>query len=80
MSTRTPYTDAEVRRFMAMARGGRESRRERLAAMSRHPAGSALDTGTRILSGPRPIPRGRPPLIDADGTVSAPLPTLTPED
>ena len=80
MTTRTNYTDTELRRFMALARGGRDSHRDRLAAMSRHPAGSTLNTGTRILSGPRAIPRDLPPLMDADGAPADHLPTLAPED
>ena len=80
MSTRTPYTPAQVRQFIAQARGGRETNRERLEAMRHHPAGSALETGTRVLSGHRPIPRDLPPLLDADGCYSEPLPTTEPLD
>ena len=80
MVTRPPYTDADVRRFMALARSGREPYRERLAAMRRHPAGSALETGTRVLSGPGPIPRDLPPLHDADRALALPLPTTEAND
>lgn len=78
--TRHPYSDAELRRFMALARGGRDSRRELHAAMRRHPAGFALDAGTRVLSGPAPIPRDWPATTNADGSPSEPLPTTYPED
>ena len=60
MTTRTNYTDTELRRFMALARGGRDSHRDRLAAMSRHPAGSALNTGAVNMAGQHPIPRDLP--------------------
>ncbi|WP_256835939.1 hypothetical protein [Micrococcus sp. Mcc89] len=60
MNTRTNYTDAELRRFMALARGGRDSHRDRLAAMSRHPAGSTLNTGAVNMAGHRTIPRDLP--------------------
>lgn len=69
MSTRTPYTDADVRRFIALARGGRDSRRDVLDAMRQHPAAQA-----------HPGPHTTPPLTNADGTPAAPLPTTTPED
>lgn len=78
--TRPNYTDAELRRFMALARGGRDARHGVTAAMRRHPAGSALDTGAHRLNGPTPIPRDLPPLTNADGTPADPLPAYHPED
>ena len=70
MTTRTNYTDAELRRFIAAARGGRDNRAELLDAMRRHPAGK----------GPRAPRPNHPPMTNADGTPAAPLPTTTPED
>lgn len=70
MRARPTYTDAEVRAFLATARGGRDNRAELLKAMRRHPAGK----------GPRAPRLDHPPMTDADGTPAAPLPTTTPED
>lgn len=78
--SRLNYTDAEIRRFMALARGGRDPRRDLAATMARHPAGSGLNTGARRLNGPTPTPRDLPPLTNADGTPTDPLPTNTLED
>lgn len=64
MRARATYTDAQIRAFIAAARGGRDNRAEMLDAMRRHPAGQA---------------HPGPPLTNADGTPAAPLPT-TPED
>lgn len=60
-----PYTDAQIRAFIAAARGGRDRRRDVLDAMRRHPAGQA---------------HHGPPLTNADGTPADPLPTTDPED
>ena len=61
------YTHADVVRFMNLARGGRDRRTTELqAAMQRHPAGNARRTP--------------PPMTNADGTPSTPLPTAHPED
>lgn len=61
------YTHADVVRFMNLARGGRDRRTTELqAAMQRHPAGNARRTP--------------PPMTNADGTPSKPLPTTHPED
>ena len=65
MRARPTYTDADVRRFVALARGGRDRRADVLDAMRRHPAGKT---------------RHGPPLTNADGTPADPLPTTTPED
>lgn len=59
------YTDAQIRAFIAAARGGRDRRAEVLDAMRRHPAGQA---------------HPGPPLTNADGTPADPLPTTEPED
>ena len=67
--TRPRHTDAQLRRFIALARGGRDNRAELLDAMRRHPAGKT-----------RHGPRTTPLLTNADGTPAAPLPTTTPED
>ena len=64
MRARPTYTDAQIRAFIAAARGGRDNRAKLLDAMRRHPAGQA---------------HPGPPLTNADGTPAAPLPT-TPED
>ncbi|MCV7540579.1 hypothetical protein M3B80_011850 [Micrococcus luteus] len=81
MTTRPAYSDADVRRFMALARGGRERPDALQAAMDRHPAGKArTTTGVRDLTRRGPIPRDLPPLTNADGSPSEPLPALTPED
>lgn len=80
MRARPTYNDADVRRFVALARGGRDSRRERHAAMRRHPAGTALDTGTRVLTGPAPIPRDWPELHNPEPVTTRPWPTLTAAD
>ncbi len=69
MRARPTYTDAQLRRFVALARGGRDSRRDALDAMRRHPASKA-----------RHGPHTTPPLTNADGTPTDPLPTTTPED
>lgn len=42
MRARPTYTDAQIRAFIAAARGGRDSRAELLKTMRRHPAGSGL--------------------------------------
>lgn len=68
--TRPRHTDAQLRRFIALARGGRDNRAELLDAMRRHPAGK----GARA---PRP---DHPPMTNADGTPADPLPTAEPED
>ncbi|MCV7512707.1 hypothetical protein M3D71_011060 [Micrococcus luteus] len=60
MTTRTNYTDAELRRFIAAARGGRDNRAELLKTMRRHPAGSGLTTGAVNMTGHRTIPRDLP--------------------
>ena len=65
MRARPTYTDAQIRAFIAAARGGRDRRAELLDAMRRHPAGQA---------------HPGPPLTSADGTPAAPLPTTPPED
>ncbi len=65
MRDRPTYTDADVRRFVALARGGRDRRADVLDAMRRHPAGQA---------------HPGPPLTNADGTPAAPLPTAAPKD
>ena len=70
MRARPTYTDAQVRAFIAAARGGRDNRAELLDAMRRHPAGK----------GPRAPRPDHPPMTDADGTPAAPLPTTEPED
>lgn len=64
MRARPPYADAEVRRFVALARGGRDSRRDVLDAMRRHPAGQA---------------HPGPPLTNADGTPAELLDATDPE-
>lgn len=69
MRARPTYTDADVRRFIALARGGRDNRADLLDAMRRHPAGQA-----------HPGPHATPPLTNADGTPADPLPTTDPED
>ena len=68
MRARPTYTDADVRRFIALARGGRDSRRDVLDAMRQHPAAQA-----------HPGPHTTPPLTNADGSPSGPLPTADPE-
>ncbi|MCK6109551.1 hypothetical protein KZX18_06185 [Micrococcus luteus] len=68
--TRPRHTDAQLRRFIALARGGRDNRADVLDAMRRHPAGKRPRT-------PRP---DHPPMTDADGTPADPLPTTEPED
>ncbi|MFP3472255.1 hypothetical protein R0J90_19575, partial [Micrococcus sp. SIMBA_144] len=68
--TRPRHTDADVRRFVALARGGRDRRADVLDAMRRHPAGK----------GPRAPRPDHPPMTDADGTPAAPLPTAAPKD
>lgn len=60
MTTRPAYTSAEIRAFLAQARGGREHQRERAVAMTRHPAGSGLTTGAVNLAGHHSIPRDLP--------------------
>ena len=69
MRARATYTDADVRRFIAAARGGRDNRAELLDAMRRHPAGK----------GPRAPRPNHPPMTNADGSLSVPLPTTDPE-
>lgn len=60
-------THADIVRFMTLARGGRDRRTAALtAAMDRHPAGNRRPT--------------TPPMTNADGTPSTPLPTAHPED
>ena len=68
MRARSTYTDADVRRFIALARGGRDSRRDVLDAMRQHPAAQA-----------HPGPHTTPPLTNADGSPSVPLPAADPE-
>ncbi|CVM17376.1 Uncharacterised protein [Streptococcus pneumoniae] len=65
MRARATYTDAQIRAFIAAARGGRDDRADVLDAMRRHPAGQA---------------HPGPPLTNADGTPAAPLPTAAPKD
>ncbi len=65
MTTRPAYTDAQVLRFMDLARGGRDRHR--------------LTTGTRELTDRRPIPRDWPAMTNADGSLSVPLPATDPE-
>lgn len=65
MRARPRHTDAQLRRFVALARGGRDRRADVLDAMRRHPAGQA---------------HPGPPLTNADGTPADPLPTTEPED
>ncbi|EFD51951.1 hypothetical protein HMPREF0569_1181 [Micrococcus luteus SK58] len=60
MTTRTNYTDAQIRAFIAAARGGRDNRAELLKTMRRHPAGSRLTTGAANMTGHRTIPRDLP--------------------
>lgn len=60
MRARPTYTDAQIRAFIAAARGGRDRRAELLDAMRRHPAGSRLTTGAVNMSGHRTIPRDLP--------------------
>lgn len=60
MTTRTNYTDVQIRAFIAAARGGRDSRAELLKAMRRHPAGSGLTTGAVNMTGHHSIPRDLP--------------------
>ncbi len=77
---RSPYTRPQLAAFMALARA-HDLTAERAAAMDRHPAGKALHAaGVRTISSPGPIPRDTPPLLNADGTRSEPLPTTYPED
>lgn len=38
MRARPTYTDTQLRRFVALARGGRDNRADVLDAMRRHPA------------------------------------------
>lgn len=66
MTTRPAYTERDVAAFMALARGGRDRHRP--------------TTGTRELTDRRPIPRDCPPMTNADGSPSVPLPTTEPED
>lgn len=60
MRARPTYTDAQIRAFIAAARGGRDRRAELLKTMRRHPAGSALNTGAVNLAGHHSIPRDLP--------------------
>lgn len=60
MRARPTYTDAQIRAFIAAARGGRDSRADVLDAMRRHPAGSGLTTGAVNMTGHRTIPRDLP--------------------
>ena len=60
MRARPTYTDAQLRRFIAAARGGRDRRAELLTAMRRHPAGSGLTTGAVNMAGHYSIPRDMP--------------------
>lgn len=60
MRARATYTDAQIRAFIAAARGGRDSRAEVLKTMRRHPAGSGLTTGAVNMTGHRTIPRDLP--------------------
>lgn len=60
MRARATYTDVDVRRFVALARGGRDRRADVLDAMRRHPAGSGLTTGAVNMTGHRTIPRDLP--------------------
>ena len=60
MNTRANYTDAQIRAFIAAARGGRDSRAELLKTMRRHPAGSGLTAGAVNLAGQHTIPRDLP--------------------
>ena len=69
MRARPGYTDADVRRFIALARGGRDRRAELLDAMRRQHAGK----------GPRAPRPNHPPMTNADGSPSVPLPTADPE-
>ena len=69
MRARATYTDAQIRAFIALARGGRDRRAELLDAMRRHPAGK----------GPRAPRPDHPPMTNADGSPSVPLPTADPE-
>lgn len=67
MTPRPTYTSAQVAAFVAQARSGRARRTAALAAaMERHPAGNTRRTP--------------PPMTNADGTPSTPLPTTHPED
>ncbi len=68
MRARPTYTDAQIRAFIAAARGGRDNRAEMLKAMSHHPAGKT-----------RRGPHTTPLLTNADGSLSVPLPTTDPE-
>lgn len=77
---RPNYNPEAVQAFMTIARGVRHRDRAVKEAMRRHPAGTQLAAGVRVLSGPGPIPRDTPPLLNADGTRSEPLPTTYPED
>ena len=70
MRARPTYTDAQIRAFIAAARGGRDNRAELLDAMRRHPAGK----GARA---PRP---NHPPMTNADGTLAELLDATDPED
>ncbi|MCV7563915.1 hypothetical protein M3F62_011425 [Micrococcus luteus] len=60
MSRQPAYTDAQIRAFIATARGGRDSRAELLKTMRRHPAGSGLTTGAVNMTGHHSIPRDLP--------------------
>ncbi|WP_336647027.1 hypothetical protein [Micrococcus luteus] len=60
MRARPTYTDADVRRFIALARGGRDNRAELLKTMRRHPAGSGLTTGAVNMVGHHSIPQDLP--------------------
>ncbi|MFB1428139.1 hypothetical protein ACEUE7_07620 [Micrococcus endophyticus] len=60
MSHQPAYTDAQIRAFIAAARGGRDRRAEVLDAMRRHPAGSRLTTGAVNMAGHHSIPRDLP--------------------
>ena len=60
MRARATYTDAQIRAFIAAARGGRDNRAELLETMRRHPAGSGLTTGAVNMAGHHSIPRDLP--------------------
>ena len=60
MRARPTYTDAQIRAFIAAARGGRDNRAELLETMRRHPAGSGLTTGAVNMAGHHSIPRDLP--------------------
>lgn len=60
MSHQPAYTDAQIRAFIAAARGGRDNRAELLKTMRRHPAGSGLTTGAVNMAGHHSIPRDLP--------------------